>query len=199
MKYSIVLLLAVLTVSCNSNKYDEQAYDFTYKLIIKNNEGYSKHLLNNINHRVANSQNNQIKTYDSLTKNYLHYLSKLEREIEKNSSDIFFSGDTYSPIRKEYINKTNIYKTEIEKLTFSENLKKRINYVLNSNNVCLSNNNIAVADNNENNVFEKNTTYFFYLDYYIRGFPKYQTLSYFSSKRRHILELQNEYNIVEEK
>lgn len=198
MKYYFFLLAMILT-SCNSKIHSEEEYLFSYRMIIKDNEDYNKILIENISEQINNSRNSNLKIYDSLTNNYLKYLSKIENEIEINSSDIFFSGYEYSSKGKEFINNTNLYKNEIERLVTSANLKRRINYVLNTNNVQLKKDISNVADNNQNNVSEKEKMYAYFLDYYIKGFPKLQTLSYFSSKKRQILELQNEFNITEDK
>src|SRR5690554_2873977 len=137
MKY-FFLLLTTLLISCNSKNHSEEEYLFSYKMIIKDNEDYNKILSENISEQINNSQNSNLKVYDSLTKNYFNYLSKIENEILTNSSDFLFSGYEYSSNGKEFIKNTNFYKNEIEKLVDSENLKKRINYILNTNDVGLN-------------------------------------------------------------
>jgi|SRR5690554_217618 len=198
MKY-FIFLLSTLFISCNSKNHSEEEYLFSYKMIVKENEDYNKILSENINNQINHSENTNLKVYDSLTNNYLAYLSKIENEIQINSSDFLFSGYEYSPKGKEFIKNTNYYKNEIEKLVATENLKKRINYVLNTNDISLNEDRSIASENNQNNEIKTETLYIKYLDYYIKGFPKLQTLSYLSRKKREILELQNEYNILEDK
>ena len=50
-----------------------------------------------------------------------------------------------------------------------------------------------VAENNETAEHKVDKIYFYYLDYYYKGFPKIQSLAFLNSKRRNILELENEF------
>ena len=110
MKY-LIILTSIMFISCetgNKNAKTESQYESTYRIIIKENDKYNSYLSENIKTKInENSKNPNIVLYDSLTNEYLNYLSKIETEINKNGSEIFFDGDNYSAKGKEYENKTN--------------------------------------------------------------------------------------------
>ena len=196
MKY-LIILTSIMFISCetgNKNAKTESQYESTYRIIIKENDKYNSYLLENIKTKInENSKNPNIVLYDSLTNEYLNYLSKIETEINKNGSEIFFDGDNYSAKGKEYENKTKSYKTEIEKFTSSINFKKRINLVLNTNSIQIPDNPTTIAENNEDGKTIADKVYAFYLDYYFRGYSKTQSLAFIKNKKRSILELENEF------
>ena len=196
MKY-LIILTSIMFISCetgNKNAKTESQYESTYRIIIKENDKYNSYLSENIKTKInENSKNPNIVLYDSLTNEYLNYLSKIETEINKNGSEIFFDGDNYSAKGKEYENKTKSYKTEIEKFTSSINFKKRINLVLNTNSIQIPDNPTTIAENNEDGKTIADKVYVFYLDYYFRGYSKTQSLAFIKNKKRSILELENEF------
>ncbi|WP_313805653.1 hypothetical protein [Flavobacterium sp.] len=197
---NILILITLILVSCNSNDKSKSESDVTSRVLINDNNKYNSYLIENLNRKVReSSKNSEIVKYDSLTKNYLNYLSEVETEITNKSSEIFFQGDEYSSKGKEFISKTNAYKTEIEKIVESENLKKRINLVLNTNDVQQPKNVTEIAENNETNNHAIGEISIFYLDYYYKGSTKYQSLSFLSSKKRSILEIENEFIISYDK
>lgn len=199
----VIILAAIVFFSCengNKNAKTESHYESTYRIIITENDKYNSYLSENIKTKIKeNSKNQKIALYDSLTKEYLIYLSEIETEISKNSSEIFFEGDKYSGKGKEYVNKTKTYKSGIEKLTNSVNFKKRINLVLNTNDTQISENPDIIAENNEEGKTIANKVYVFYLDYYFKGYSKTQSLAFINNKKRSILELENEFIINTEK
>ena len=193
---NILILIPLVFFSCNSKEEPKSECEVTYRMLIKENEKYNSYLTENINNKIsANKNNTEIVKYDNLTKNYLSYLSKIETEIANKTNEILFNGDGYgySPKGKEFINKTKTYKTEIEKLANSQNLKKRINLVLNTNDVQLPDKADEIAEINDSNEIKPDKTYFYYLDYYYKGFPKNQTLSFLINKKKSILEIENEF------
>jgi hypothetical protein len=187
--------MALIAISCNSKKEtDNNEFNFIYSVIKKENDKHILYLSENINTIVnENAENKNIKVYDSLTQNYLKYISNIENGISQNTSKTFFEGDNYSPKGKEFIKKTKKYKLEIEKLIVCENFKKRFNLILNTNDVHVSEIKDKIADNNEMGKIEINRTYIKYLDYYFRGLSNYQILAFISNKKTKILELENEY------
>jgi hypothetical protein len=149
-------------------------------------------LFENISNNIKKEKENpNIIKYDSLTNEYLSFLSVIEKQINAETSQIFFEDEKYSKKGEEFISKTKKYKSEIEKLFKSKNLKKRLNLVLNTNDMRHTKKNLA--ENNENNEILVNKTYIKYLDYYFRSYPKIQSLALLNSKKRSILELENEF------
>lgn len=130
-----------------------------------------------------------------MTADYIQYLETLESEFEKNTPSIFFDGEMPSLKGKEFLKKTELYKTEVEKLAPSENFRKRLNLILNTNDVRVPEKAGDVADNNENNNIEVAIAYFLYLDYYYKGLTTKQVLAFISNKKINLLQLENEFLI----
>ena len=188
----ILLLCACNTSAPESTVTHGDESEFTYEVLIKDNNKYIFYLSEDINNKISrNAGNREIVLYDSLTRDYLKYIADIEFDIKKNTSAILFRGDKYSPTGKQLIKKTTEYKTAIEKLVQSENLKKRINLALNTNDVKILNK--EVANNNENGSNELNTTYSYYLAYYFKNLPNSQVLANLSAKKKTILEIENEF------
>lgn len=191
---AIIILSTLVFASCNSKNESGKISELTYLMLIKENNKYSTYLLENIQAKIQkDKENDVVLKYDSLTKEYLNYLVEVETELSKNSSEIFFKNDTYSNKGKEFIEETKKYKTEIEKLVVDENLRKRINLTLNTNNVQMPENVNEVAENNENNDMKIGKSYFRYLDYYYKEFSNNQCSAFLSNKKRAILEIENEF------
>lgn len=184
----------IIFISCSSNNESYKECEVTYRILIKDNTKYNSYLKENIQSEIKKNPNNKIIVkYDSLTQNYLNYLSEVEAEIINKTAEIFFENDKYSAKGKEFINKTKEYKTEIEKIVASTNLKKRINLVLNINDLQQPDVIYEIAENNETNEFIIGKINIYYLHYYYKGFPKYQSLAFLHNKRRSILEIENEF------
>lgn len=194
---NLAYLFIVLFFSCDTKESGSTAnqgdeLEFTYLVLIKENNKYISYMTEDINDKVSMSKGNtEIIAYDSLTKGYLKFIDDIESDINKNTSAILFDGDKYSATGKELIAKTKAYKAAIEELVTSENLKKRINLTLNTNDVRPLEN--EAADNNETGRTELNTAYAFYLDYYFKGLSNKQVLAHLSAKKKTILEMENEY------
>ncbi len=190
----LLILISLILISCNSNNESYNECEVTYRILIKENAKYNSYLKENIQNEIKESSNNKVFVkYDSLTQNYLNYLSEIEAEIVNKTAEIFFENDKYSDRGKEFINKTKEYKSEIEKIIESPNLKKRINLVLNTNDLHQPDIMYEIADNNETNEFTVDKINIYYLHYYYKGFPKYQSLAFLNNKRRSILEIENEF------
>jgi len=176
----LILLISVIFISCNSGNSIEKQYELTYKMQIIENNKFNKILQQSINIKKIELKNSDlllnIEKYDSLTKDYLEYLTSIEIEIEKKGSEIFFEGDLYSTKGKEFIAKSKQYNIETKNLISSKNLRKRMVFVFNMNDI-------------ETN----NRIYTNYLDYYFRGYPKIQSTFFINNIKRRVLEFENEF------
>ncbi len=190
----ILILIILVLASCNSKDESKNLCDVTYLTLVKENNQLSTYLNENIKNKVEkHTQNKSIITYHSLTKNYMNYLSEIEIKISNNTTDILFDNDKYSLEGKEFINKTKVYKNEIEKLVTSENLRKRIDLLLNTNDVELNYDNDDGFERNEISENKSDKIFVYYLDYYFRGYSNNQSLAFLSNKKRGVLELENEF------
>jgi hypothetical protein len=176
----IFLLISIIFISCNSDSGLEKQYETIYRMQITENEKFNKILQQAINVKKRELQKSDlrlsIKKYDSLTTNYLEYLTIIENEIGQKGSEIFFEGDSYSVKGNEFITKSKQYDFEIENTISSKNLKERVGFVFNMNDI-------------ESN----NKIYINYLDYYFRGYPKVQSSFFINNMKRRALEFENEF------
>lgn len=179
MKKLLIIIIFIL-VSCEHRLSLEEKYEITYGLQIEENNKIDKILLENIKNKISESKdfeiNHKLNIYDSLSNEYYNYLTVIEKEIKLKGDDLFFKNDKQSKKGIEFVLKSKKYKSEIEKLIISENLKKRINFIFGMNDV-------VNKDNYSLN----------YLDYYFKGFPKIQSSSYINGKKRSVLEFENEF------
>lgn len=179
MKY-LFCLLPFLLVCCTSKMNIEEQYEETYQLKLKENNLLINSLQNNLNDKISNQfdllNSKKIQKCDSISKEYFDYLQTVEKEIEINGFEIFFEGDDYSKKGKTYIEESKKYLTEIERLTESENLIERMNLIFNTKEIEPYNDGM----------------YFYYLDYYFKGFPKIQSIAFINDRRKAILEFENE-------
>lgn len=193
-----VFVIIFLCLSCNdaANKNDNSC-DIAFEILNKENTQYNLYLSENIhNILLQNKDNPDVLRYDSLTREYLDYIAHIENEIIEKSSIVFFEKENYSSKGKEFINATKSYQTEIEKLVKNENLKKRINLILNTNDVQSPIDKNEIARKNESGEIIPGKVYIKFLDYYFRGFSKHQTLLYLTQMKRSVLELQNEFTLT---
>jgi hypothetical protein len=156
----------------------EKKFEVTYNLHIEENTKYNESLIENIKNKMSEITNpetvKKLKICDSLSKDYFDYLTIVEKEVKEQGNELFFEGDLYSKKGKTYAEKSENYKTEIEKLTNSANFIKRLNSVF------------SMKDVKFNNIYVGN------LDYFFRGFPKIQSSAFISDKKRRVLEFENE-------
>jgi len=173
-------LITLIFISCNSNSTEisaEKIFQTTYELNIAENEIYNKIILDQINskHRELNIIFPEIEKCRTISQKYFDYLKTIENEIKNSGNDIFFNGYSYSKKGTEFIENSELYKSEIEKLTKSKDFLKRFDLVFNTHYVT-NENNVAIG----------------YLDYFIRGYPTIQSVSFISDRKRRILEFEIE-------
>ncbi|RZJ72123.1 hypothetical protein [Flavobacterium sp.] len=191
----LVFIFSLLLLSCNSDKAKSKyEVEVTYEVLIKDNERYIAYLDQNIETKLAGKNlSEKARKYDSLTKYYVSYLETIEKQIAQKSSGIFFENDKMSKIGKEFLKRTDDYQAAVELLAESQNFKKRINFVLNTNDVALPKQPGEVADNNESDERKIDTVYGYYLFYYYKGLGNSQALAYLSGKKRAIVQLEDEF------
>lgn len=163
-----------------------------YVMLTKDDNRYCEYLSEALSEKVKSTDDTNVRKYDSLTSAYIRLLDSISDAVKSKSSMIFFRDKyDYSSAGKNFISRTNRYKNAVEQLAADTNLRKRLNLVLNTNDVVIKPN--EISDNNENNVRELNTTYVKYIDYYYKGFTPNQCLAFISSKKRSLLEMEMEY------
>lgn len=194
MRGLVLFMFIFFLFSCNSKKDNDITSQLTYKMLIKENNKYCQYLSNDIDNKIrVNNLSDVLRDYDSLTKDYLKYVISLEEEISLKTTKILFDGDKYSKKGNEFIDKTKRYREKIEEFIISENLKKRINLILNTNDVQIPERNSDVAEINENPNIIVGKVYLKYLNYYYSDLSNNQALAFLSNKRKHILEFENEF------
>ena len=175
----LLLLVLLIFISCNSELSLEKKYEVCLGLNIAENNSYNEILKENIELRlseITNEENKKkLKTCDSLSKEYLDYLTIVEKELKEKGTEIFFEGNLYSEKGKNYEQKSKKFKTEIEKLSKSANFIKRLNSVFGMNDI-VTNDSIHIK----------------YLDYFFKGYPKIQSSASINDKKRRVLEFENE-------
>ena len=191
MKTTLILLLATLC-SCTSKSESESTSQLTYEMLVKENVIYINYLSENIQSKIQkNNKDVRILKYDSLTKDYLNYITEFETELKRKSTQILFRNNHYSQRGKEFIQNAKEYKANVEMLGLSENLRKRVNLVLNVND--LQSSEKGVAQNNETGKIIAGKIYLKYLNYYFQDLSNVQVLTLISNKKKNILELENEF------
>jgi len=191
MKTTLILLIATLC-SCNSKSESESTSQLTYEMLAKENVIYINYLSENIQSKIQkNNKDARILKYDSLTKGYLNYITIIETEIKRKSTQILFENNDYSQKGKEFIQNAKEYKACVEMLGLSENFRKRVNLVLNVNDLQAPEK--GVAQNNETGKIIVGKTYLKYLNYYFQDLSNIQALALISNRKKNILELENEF------
>lgn len=190
-KNILILLVAILS-SCNSKNKIESNSELTYKMLMKENVSYTNYLTKEIQEKIQkNDKDIRVLKYDSLTKDYLNYITKIEIELRKKTTQILFKNNDYSQKGKEFIHNAKEYKANIESIVVAENFKKRLNLVLNVNDLQAPE--YGIADNNETGKIIVGKTYIKYLNHYFQDLSNIQALTLLSNKKKNILELENEY------
>lgn len=167
-------------LSCDSGNEKpsiERKYEITYEMNIKNNNEFNKIIRKQID-KIISIRNNDsllIFEYDQLTLDYFKYLTNLEREVNIKGNEIFFDGLKYSENGKKFINTSKNYESAIKKLINSKNFIERFDLIF---------------DTNDQKI---NDGYVSYLDYYFRGYPKSQSISIISDRKRKTLEYEMEF------
>ena len=190
----ILLSFIIFLNSCNKTNYSKDECDITYGVLINDNNKYISYLEQNIQNNIKEKKEDLlVNKYDLLTKTYLEYLGNIKLELKRKNSNILFDGDGYSDNGTEFLSKTNNYRKSIINIVKDENLKLRINLILNTNDVKQPNGGDQIAENNVTNEKETNKVYFRYLDYYYRNLSNNQVLAFISNKEKSILEFENEF------
>ncbi|TWO32839.1 hypothetical protein E1J38_008210 [Seonamhaeicola sediminis] len=131
--------------------------------------------------------------YDSLTTEYLNYLSRTYYHLLNNSrivdpsdyegeltkveyvNNMFFIKDNYSEKGKEFVAKMNNYRNEILKLIKDENLKYRINGILSSEDILIRNGKVK------------------YLNYMYKDFPLIGVLTHMRYRENSIIDIEKDF------
>lgn len=196
MKKYFPFLLAVIALSCKRNDVD--AYTdgciIQYKLTLRDNNDYSQYLIENIKQNV--SHNATTIAYNKLNSEHIKYLDSIKNEINKSSWELFFKEEYhYSTVGKKFISRTNTFERELLQIITDASLKKRVHYILNTNDLYVPDKPDEIAANNDQDEHKVNTLRFKYLEYYFRGLSNIHIEVVLSSKKRALLELENEFLI----
>lgn len=199
MRNVLIIFILLTVVACQQRTEEDRIpeHEATYVVLTKDDKRYCEYLSERLNDKVKFTNNANIKQYDSLTSAHVKLLDSIGGAIKANTSMIFFDDESdYSRAAKNFVSRTKVYQEAVEKLADDPNLRKRLNLVLNMNDVKSELN--TIADNNEGNIIKVNTTYIKYLDYYFKGFTANQCIAFLSSKKRSILEMEMEYVLLQE-
>ncbi len=196
MKHIKVLLLFIIICSCKTDVEKNDHYSMYVMLI--DEFTYSNGILQE---QITESLTNRkltdissVKTYDSLTKQYLNYLDKTysglisssniksqedySKEFSKTEhiNDLFFVGNDYGKVGTEFITQMDNYRNEIIKLIDNKNLAKRINGILDTRDIT----------NREGKKVK-------HLNYQYKDMPLVSVLTFLKHKEKCVLEFENEY------
>ena len=166
--------------------------------LLKYEFGYSSEMLktqiteNLSNEKLLNDKS--AKLYDSLTTEYLKYLTNTELELVNNPkieqrlnydgefskkeyiNEFFFDGEKYNQKGTEFISKLEKYRTEILELINDKNLKNRVSNILNTYDVM----------NDEGKKYP-------YLNYIYKDLPLISVLAYMQNREKTIIEFENDF------
>ena len=118
----------------------------------------------------------KIQKYDKLTKDYLKYLSGIEKQYAENNVNPFFTNGKYSDKGTEYLKKTELYENELLKLANNNQTKNRIRAKAGAYSV------IAI------NGYKAK-----HLDYYFDDLPHKGIVTYLKFRQQSILELEKDF------
>lgn len=174
------LFLTFLFACKNENKEfsNERKYEITCEMNVKRNNEFILILHNQINQKITETNNDSIliQEYHELTSKYIVYLTSIENLLRENGSGIFFNSHKESDTGNKFLEKSVQYNTQIKRLINEKDFIYRFDLILNTDDLIIENNN-AIR----------------YLDYYFRGYPKLQSTSFISDKKRRILEMELEF------
>lgn len=130
-----------------------------------------------ISQKILETNNDSIliQEYHQLTSEYIDYLTSIENILRENGNEIFFDELKESDTGENFIEKSVQYNKQIKRLINEKNFINRFDMILNTD------------DQIENNLAMR------YLDYYFRGYPKLQSISFISDRKRRVLELELEF------
>ncbi len=183
----------VITFSCKK----ENDPFFMYGLLNSEFDNSSQILKIQIEESLLNDKlinDESAKKYHSLTTEYINYLDKTYSELISSSNiqkdenydiefskkeyinELFFTENEYSKKGNEFISKMNNYRIGILELINDENLTKRVNLTLNTNNI----------QDHEGKKIK-------YLNYIYEDKPLISVLTYMKSKEKSILEFESDF------
>jgi hypothetical protein len=121
-----------------------------YSILIENYNESSHHIENEIQSLKNENDSPKLIKYDSLTKNHMEYLNGLYEKLLETSKTIstkenqsilsdtiytnqlFFIGDEYSDVGKDYISKTDSFRENILALVTNDSHSIRVKSILNT-------------------------------------------------------------------
>ena len=172
--------MVISFLSCNSDNKNlsiERKYEITYEMNIKKNNEFNKVIRNQIDQKISIRNNDSIlvSEYNKLTLDYFEYLTNIEREVSIKGNEIFFEGLKYSESGEKFINIARSYESDIKKIIKYKSFLERFDLIFKTSDQKI------------------NDGYVSYLDYYFRGYPKSQSISLISDRKRKILEFEMEF------
>ncbi len=182
-----ILLLSILISSCNSNlksesnSISETDIDGMFGILNSKCDQSIVFLMDDIHAKILRNDYDsldvvKIQKYDILTKDYLKYLSGIEKQYAENKVNPFFTNGKYSEKGTEYLNKTELYEKEILKLADNNQTKNRIR-----------------AKAGAYSVIAKNGYEAKHLDYYFDDLPHIGIVTYLKFRQKSILELEKDF------
>ncbi len=175
--YSFSILFLFSCKKKNKEFSTERKYEITYEMNIKRNNEFILVLHKQISQKILETNNDSIliQEYHQLTSEYIDYLTSIENILRENGNEIFFDELKESDTGENFIEKSVQYNKQIKRLINEKNFINRFDMILNTD------------DQIENNLAMR------YLDYYFRGYPKLQSISFISDRKRRVLELELEF------
>lgn len=185
MKYTIIFLLIATISSCNLKSNSDTIADTDVEgmfIILSDVTDQSINYLKDdiraktFRTEAYNLYPSKIHQYDSLTKDYLNYLTKIEEQFLENNVNPFFNNSGFSDAGKEYLSKTKLYENEIIKLVDKSHLKNKVHLKAGAyNQVAMNGREIE------------------HLDYYFYDLPHIGIVTYLKIRKQSLLELQKEF------
>ncbi|MFP9115466.1 hypothetical protein ACLI1A_16125 [Flavobacterium sp. RHBU_3] len=196
---SYVTIFIIFSLFACESKHKEQKGEslIGYMIILKNNKDYCNLVERDIELNIKSNKEKNIVVYDSLTKIYLNYLRNLESELKQHGSKIFYSQNGKISFKgKEFENRTKEYLESITRLSDNVSFRRKALVLINMNDLKMSDKKGEVAENNPDNLIVPDKIYFKYIDYYFKNLPNIQALTHISNREKSILELENEFILI---
>lgn len=184
MKYPAIFILTTLLLACNSNKQPEIESDDMYYILREENNSYNKLLSENISHliqkrKITDPTTIGIAQYDSLTKQHIEYLNELQTKLDKTKQNIFFDGVILTTVGENYLNRTKIYTSQINELVNSKEIRAKID--------------LLISPRDIEHKSEDGKVQIKHMDYFFSNLKSAGIITYLSSKKRNLLEIENEF------
>jgi len=187
MRYITIFILLIIITSCNSNQktesdtMPEKDVDGMFGILSSKSDQTIGFLKDDIQAKILRNDYDslsvvKIQKYDKLTKDYLKYLSGIEKQYAENNVNPFFTNGKYSDKGTEYLKKTELYENELLKLANNNQTKNRIRAKAGAYSV------IAI------NGYKAK-----HLDYYFDDLPHKGIVTYLKFRQQSILELEKDF------